>query len=575
MLATPSGQGNTVEIRNPHSRWDRGLIQQFSFAKIKIGGLNSTTLTGQGRHDRPRIGAWLAACGLAFLPAIVTATGLSAMEMSGKALYLGGIGASGRPAKTFIGAESTVMTADIVPCGSCHGEDGRGRPEGGIVPTDITWRYLTKPYGHSHADNRHHPAFTEKSLASAIARGIDPAGNRLDPTMPRYALGRKDMAALVAYLKRLETDLSPGLTEDTIRVGTILPLKGQLAATGEEAKAVLAAYFDTINAQGGIYGRKIELHVAEVGDTRAATLANARQLLAEKPVFAVVSAFAVGVDKEMAELMEREAVPNVGSLTLFPQEVSSGRQYSFFIWSGIKEQARVLVDYASQNLSLPNPRAATLYPGDGLFTETLYALESQAKLHHWNAPVRVEYAPGRFDAAAIAGTLSQSDTGAVFFLGSGAELKSFLDAAKSIRWNPYLLLPGSMLDGDILGAHKDLTDRLFLALPTLPSDRSREGVTGFKTLREKFGFSTRHLATEVSAYCAAQVLVQGLKLAGREVSRKKLVTALEGLYDYDTGLTPKLRYGPNQHIGALGAYMVTLDKKTGQIKPASDWMVPK
>jgi len=189
--------------------------------------------------------------------------------------------------------------------------------------------------------------------------------------------------------------------------------------------------------------------------------------------------------------------------------------------------------------------------------------------------VRVEYAPGLFDAVAIAGTLSQSATVAVFFLGSGAELKSFLDAAKSIRWNPYLLLPGSMFEGDILVDHEDLADRIFLALPTLPSDRSREGVAGFETLREKYGFSTRHLATEVSAYCAAQVLVQGLKLAGREVSRKKLLTALEGLYDYDTGLTPKLRYGPNRRIGALGAYMVTLDKKTGRLKPVSGWMVPK
>ncbi len=468
-----------------------------------------------------------------------------------------------------------MVAADAIPCGGCHGEDGRGHPEGGIVPTDITWRHLEKAYGHCHANDRHHPSFTEKSLATAITRGIDPAGNRLDFAMPRYSLKRKDMAALVAYLKRLETDLSPGLTEDTIQIGTILPLKGQLAATGEEVKAVLAAYFEAINVQGGIYGRKIELQVAEVGDTHAATLANARQLLVGKPVFAVVSAFTVGVDKEVSELMEREAVPNTGSLTLFPQEGSSGHQYSFFIWSGIKEQARILIDYAFESLSLPNPRTATLYPGNGLFTETLYALESQAKLHHWNAPVRMEYAPGQFDAVAIAGTLSQNATEAVFFLGSGAELKSFLDAAKSIRWNPYLLLPGSMIEGDILLAYEDLPDRIFLALPTLPSDWSREGVAGFETLQEKYGFSTRHLATEVAAYCAAQVLVEGLKLSGREVSRKKLLNALQGLYDYNTGLTPKLRYGPNRRIGALGAYMVTLDKKTGQIKPVSDWMAPK
>ena len=47
---------------------------------------------------------------------------------------------------------------------------------------------------------------------------------------------------------------------------------------------------------------------------------------------------------------------------------------------------------------------------------------------------------------------------------------------------------------------------------------------------------------------------------------------LEGLYEYRTGLTPAISYGPNRRIGAMGAYVITVDLKTKQLVPASGWI---
>jgi len=58
---------------------------------------------------------------------------------------------------------------------------------------------------------------------------------------------------------------------------------------------------------------------------------------------------------------------------------------------------------------------------------------------------------------------------------------------------------------------------------------------------------------------AARILVHALELCGKDASRESLVTALEGLYEYETGLMPKITFGPNRRIGALGAYIVTID----------------
>jgi hypothetical protein len=56
------------------------------------------------------------------------------------------------------------------------------------------------------------------------------------------------------------------------------------------------------------------------------------------------------------------------------------------------------------------------------------------------------------------------------------------------------------------------------------------------------------------------------------LSREKLVTSLEGLYDFETGLTPRITFGPNRRVGAAGAYIITVDTKQKQFVPTGEWV---
>ena len=71
------------------------------------------------------------------------------------------------------------VSASVLPCRSCNGVDGRGKPEGGVTPSDLTWAALTKPYGVDHPSGRRHPPYTEALLKRAITMGLDSAGNEL------------------------------------------------------------------------------------------------------------------------------------------------------------------------------------------------------------------------------------------------------------------------------------------------------------------------------------------------------------------------------------------------------------
>jgi hypothetical protein len=68
------------------------------------------------------------------------------------------------------------------------------------------------------------------------------------------------------------------------------------------------------------------------------------------------------------------------------------------------------------------------------------------------------------------------------------------------------------------------------------------------------------------------VLVEGLRRAGKELTREKLVAALEGFYEYQVGLLPPLTFHANRRIGALGAHVVSVDLQRKDLVLAGGWM---
>ena len=84
----------------------------------------------------------------------------------------------------------------------------------------------------------------------------------------------------------------------------------------------------------------------------------------------------------------------------------------------------------------------------------------------------------------------------------------------------------------------EFKNRIFIAFPTVPADISSGGVAEFRALHDKYKFAPRHTPAQLSAFAAAKVFVEALTRAGKDLSREKLATTLEGLYEYETGTTP-------------------------------------
>ncbi|MGB8508724.1 MAG: ABC transporter substrate-binding protein [Pyrinomonadaceae bacterium] len=495
--------------------------------------------------------------------------GLTTQERRGKAIYLRGESPSGGEIKAFVG--EIDVPASTLTCAGCHGLRGEGKTEGGVTAGNLMWANLIKSYGHTHPTGRKHGPFDEAAFARSVAEGTDPAGNTLLAAMPRFKMSPQDVADIIAYIKRIEDDRDPGLSETAIKVGTILPLKGALGEMGAAMRDVLTAYFDDLNSKGGIYNRKLDLQVAETGSDAATTAANAKRLLVDGRVFCVVGGMSAGADRELAALTQEAETPFVGPSTLLPQIGFQTNRYIFYLLPGVGEQAGALVNFAAQKQKLVGARVAIVYSQGEIAEAAATRIEEGCKRIGCGTVQKSSYARAKFDAPALVRSLKSSD--AVFFLGSNGEDISFIKEAASAGWTPNVYLLGALASRELTGAvPASFKDRVFLAYPSIPTDIAASGEAEFRALVEKYKFPVRHTAVQLSTLAAAKILVEGLQRAGKDLSRETLITALEGLYDYDTGLTPHLTFGPNRRVGAAGAYIIGIDSENKSFVVVSNWI---
>jgi ABC-type branched-subunit amino acid transport system substrate-binding protein len=464
---------------------------------------------------------------------------LTASERRGKQIYLRGTSPSGNAITGWMGELS--VPASTLNCSGCHGLCGEGKTESGITAGNLTWPNLTKPYGHTHSTGRRHGPFNEMSLIRAVVNGVDSNGNDLLVAMPRYKISAVDMADLIAYLKRIDSDLDPGLTDSSVRIGLLLPSEGALADAGAAMKDVLSAYFDDLNNRGGIFNRKIDLHVGDM-----ATVQNSEQ------VFAFVGGLSAGADAQLAAFAKEKEIPFIGPSTLLPHVETPVNRYLFYLLPGVEEQARSLVNRAAAQPELKNGSVTIIHNGNPLSVAAAKAAEQQAK------------------KMGLKQVDKNSGAKAVFFFGTGKEQSDLLREAEAADWRPYFFFLGVLTGKEF--PTSAFNDKSFIAFPTLPSDITQEGMSEFRALHEKYKFAPRHTASQLAAFAAAKVFVAALTRAGKDLTRETLITALESLYDYETGITPRITFGPNKRVGAAGAHIIKIDLAEKNFSTATGWI---
>ena len=396
--------------------------------------------------------------------ALVLLLMLTPAEKRGRELYFNGGDA------TAIVAGATELPAASMPCGSCHGADGRGVPEGTVVPADVRWSVLSQPDA-----ARLRPRYDDALLRRAIVEGVDSGGRKLSPVMPRYRMSAAAMSDLIAWLRRDTKE--PGLTDTEITI-----------ATSNLTRDVVAAFVEDLNAAGGVFGRTL------------------RVAPSSEDVFAVVGASGAALDP----------LDRVPVVTPF---ATGSSPTSFALYADLPTQALALLKSADAQR---------------------------------NVVVEHDGSPAALTAVSLLtprDSFPRSDDDVLLLLGD-VDVAAILARLDKEQWHPRILAAGTRRP--LPPGH-----RIARAAPTIPADITADAH------EELTAFAKRHHlppnAIELATYATMRVFVEALKRAGRDLTRENLIAALEGLYDYPTGLTPPVTFHRNRRIGSAGAWVVEVD----------------
>ncbi len=501
------------------------------------------------------------------LPALAAAAGLTPSEERGRRIYRDGVSPAGGEITAGVGAAGAQVPAAALPCGNCHGQDGRGRPEGGVSPSDLTWRALSRPV---ESAPRSRPAYDDRLLKRAIAMGLDSGGRPLHVAMPRFRMSQEDMADLIAYMKRLGDQPEPGVSGAAVRIGVVLPPSGrEKSGMGPAVQAALAARFEEANRKGGLWGRRIELRAHELAGAPDGWPGQVRDFLQREEVFAVAAAFLLGADRELAAVFAEAEVPLVGPFALHPREEVPPNRQVFYLLPGIEEQGRALAAFARERLSGIAAKPAIAAPEGADLDAAVRELE-KALAARGAAPSVKRYPRSRLDPRALAQQLAESRPDAVFFLGSGAEAAALLGAAQQAGWQPHLFATGLAADAALFAAPAGFDGRLFVAVPSPPG-----APEAFLKLAEDHGLPDEHRSAQIAALAAAEILLQGLERSGRDLTREGLIARLEGLRAFRTAFTQPVTYGPGQRLGTRGACILKADLAGRRFQVAEAWINPR
>ncbi|MBL8259929.1 MAG: cytochrome c [Candidatus Competibacteraceae bacterium] len=159
-------------------------------------------------------------------------------------------------------------------CARCHGADGGGTREGGVVAPPLTGARGMSPDG------------ALEWLTAALSTGRGLGGRALKSVMPAYGLSERDQRALAAYLRTLPYPPEPGLAADSLRLGVTLDGAGLDAEATAAVGLLMQREIDAINRQGGLFGRQLVLADRDLAGV-VVTMAWAADPAATGPRFSV------------------------------------------------------------------------------------------------------------------------------------------------------------------------------------------------------------------------------------------------------------------------------------------------
>jgi len=340
----------------------------------------------------------------------------------------------------------------------------------------------------------------------------------------------------------------PGLTSSTVLLGGTVPLTGEAAAFGSVGPGA-KAYFDYVNARGGVNGRKIEYRYYDDAYNPAQTVQLTRRLVEQDKVFAIFNSIGTANNLAIRDYLNAQKVPQ---LWAGDGSQSIGRSWANYPWTmGFLMSYRGEGDVYGKTIvkSRPKARIAVLYENTELGLDMLTGL---TRAIAGKGPRIVAKQAYEFTGADVSGQIGLLKSSGADTLMLFATPKFFLQAITTthrLGWKPQVYIASVSIEPTIMGIARFNASELtkgalsiaFVKNPNDPIWAKDKAVALYRSIMRKYNPSGKQ--TDVYNWygmTVAWTMVETLRKAGKSPTRASLLRAAQSL---DTLANPFLLPG--------------------------------
>jgi len=351
--------------------------------------------------------------------------------------------------------------------------------------------------------------------------------------MPMVPTNKKSIAvAALGWVLCSGAVAEPGVNANEIILGQAAGFTGSVAGTVKELTAGAKAYFDRVNATGGVHGRKVVLESLDDGFDPKRTPEVVKKLIDEKQVFALFLSRGTPTNEAAYPVLEEAKVPLVGPSTGAMSMYDPPRRYLFPVRPSYhSETAKIVAQLVSTGIN----RIAVFHTDDSFgkdgLTGTLNAMSSRGL-----APVVVaSHARGSVNVDEAVAAIAKWEPQAVIMVTVLDAGVAFIKQMRKAGASPlFVTLSNNSSNAFIKGLGEDGHGVAVSQVSPYPFSRTMPITQEFhEAIKGRTDVAPSYASME--GFIAAKVMVEGLRRAGPRPTREKLVAALESMQRLDLG----------------------------------------
>jgi branched-chain amino acid transport system substrate-binding protein len=375
------------------------------------------------------------------------------------------------------------------------------------------------------------------------------------------AIASAAIVAIVVAACGSSSSSEPGVTATSVTFGTHQPLTGPAAPGYSEIAPASKAFFDYLNAQGGINGRKINLIVKDDEYNPAKTVNAVHELVLQSKVFGIFDGLGTPTHTKVVGFLNSSKVPDLFVASGCPcWDEGESQPYTFGWQPSYTIEGKILGQYIKQHMA--GKKIGVFYQDDDFGNGGLKGIRdelpaSQIVSTQPYQPGGTNVAP-QISALKAAGAQVVVDFTVPIYTALG-QLASF-----TLGYKPQLVVSNVGIDPTTVGgllktfskgkAGTELIEGAITDgyLPSV-SDTSNRWIALFRRVHSKYDASAPFDANVEYGMATAYTLAQTLQLAGKQLTRQGVINALneKGSQLRGPGLVP-FRYSKTDHGGYAG-----------------------